>query len=603
VEILPVVPVALPLLAAAIVAAAGGHVPHRVSHAFSVIAAAVAAAASIALLIASRDHPILYWFGGWAPRDGVCLGIGLAIDPLGAGLAALSGVLVVAALVFASAWFDAYRAHFHALVLAFLAALSGFGLTGDLFNLFVFFELMSAAAFALTGFKSRERGPIQGAINFAVTNTFGAVLVLLGIALLYGRTGALNLAQIGRALGDRGDALPVVAFALITCGFSIKAALVPFHFWLADAHAVAPAPVSVIFSGVMVEAGLYAVVRIWGAVFHGALGAHEAPARGVLLGFGAATALVGGVMCVAQRHLKRMLAFSTISHVGAMCVALATLDPAAVGGAAVYALGHGFAKAALFLCAGVLLHRCEGIDEIALRGRGRAMPFVGVVLATAGIALAGMPPFGLAIGEAGMDEGVRRAGIGWASAFFVVSAVLTGATVLRAAGRVFLGLGPGDPDAPEVGGETTEPCETEGHHGELSWTMRLPPAAMLALSLAVGLAPGIRRAAREGAALLLDTAGYAAWVLDGRAPSPAAPPEEALSGAVVRGLLTSAGAVALASLMLFRERILPAVRAPAGRAWGAVRYLRALHTGRVGDYVAWLLVGVATFGGLCALLR
>ncbi|APR80475.1 Hypothetical protein A7982_05822 [Minicystis rosea] len=600
----PIVPVVLPLLTAAILVVLSGRVPHLVTHSIAVLAAVASTAASCWLMLAARTHPILHWLGDWPPRDGVCLGIVLAIDPFGAGLAALSGVLVVATLLFADGYLEADRAHFRVLVLTFLAALSGFALTGDLFNLFVFFELMSAAAFALTGFKSRDRGSLQGAINFAVTNSIGAVLVLIGIALLYGRTGALNLAQIGRAISGPGDALVVVAFTLLISGFSIKAALVPFHFWLADAHAVAPTPVSVLFSGVMVEVGLYAVVRLWGAVFHGGLGPHEAAARGVLFGMGVLGALVGGVMCVAQRHLKRLLAFSTISHMGAMTMAAVTFDVEAVGGVAVYVLGHAFVKGALFLCAGVLLQRLSSIDEIALRGRGRSLPSIGVVFALGGLALAGLPPFGLASGEASMEAGLARAGRGAGSAIFVASGVLTGAAVLRAAGRIFLDLGPRRADAPDVGGQTTEGPEGEAPPGEVPRIMLLLPPVLLVMGLLVGLVPGLRRAAIEGAATMLDTAGYAAWVLDGRVRrAPELPAEAPMGDAILHGLLVASGAVALAAAMLFREHLPSWVCAPAGRAWSGIRYVRALHDGRVGDYVSWLVVGVATFGALCLLWR
>src|SRR4029079_6821014 len=127
-------------------------------------------------------------------------------------------------------------------------------------------------------------GPLQGAINFAVTNTLGAYCVLIGIGLFYGRTGALNLAQIGQALaGHKPDGLVVVAFALVACGFLVKGAIVPFHFWLADAHAVAPTPVCVLFSRVMVELGLYGVARVYWTAFEGVPGSHAGGLKALLV--------------------------------------------------------------------------------------------------------------------------------------------------------------------------------------------------------------------------------------------------------------------------------------------------------------------------------
>src|SRR5205823_7842205 len=135
-----------------------------------------------------------------------------------------------------------------------------FALTDDLFNLFVFFELMSVAAYALTGYRVEQPGVLQGALVFAVTNSIGAFVILIGIALLYGRTGALNLAQIGDALAQgRLDGLVIGALVLLTVGFLVKAGAAPFHFWLADAYAVAPAPVGALLAGVMSDLGVHAI--------------------------------------------------------------------------------------------------------------------------------------------------------------------------------------------------------------------------------------------------------------------------------------------------------------------------------------------------------
>jgi multicomponent Na+:H+ antiporter subunit D len=586
---LEALPMALPFLGAALLAAIGSHVPRRVSDAVALLATAASAVISFVLLAKSRHGMLTYWLGGWQPRQGVAIGIVLAIDPIGAGLAALSGVLVFAALVFAMRLFDDVHAHFHVLMLAFLAALCGFGLTGDLFNLFVWFELMSAAGFALCGYKIEETASIQGAINFAVINTIGAFFVLTGIALLYGRTGALNLVQIGRAL-PAADGLVLVAFALIACGFLVKGAMFPFHFWLADAHAVAPTPVCVLFSGVMVEAGLYAVARVYGTIFAGPLGAHHARVRGLFLAFGALTGILGALLCFAQRHLKRLLAFSTISHVGALIAAFALLEPRALSGASLYVVGHGLVKAALFLCVGVLLHRLESVDELTLHGRGRSLAGVGILFALGGIWLSGVAPAGLFLGESEVEKAAKELGVHWVPWLFVFVGALTGGAVLRAAARIFLGWGVSRPDAPDIGGETDEAPETRGPRGRVPATMWGAAAALVLLSVVIGAAPGARRVAHEAAEHFLDPHGTAAHVLEGAAPPRVTSDEDPLAKEVPRSLLNGALALALAGLALFRHKLPSALRSVGSTLWAPpMRLLREMQTGRVGDYVAALL--------------
>ena len=347
---LTALPVALPLLIAALLAGLN-HAIKRRAALFVAIAASLATLGCCAELHhSSLANTLVYWFGGWQPRQGIALGISFAIDPIGAGLAALAALLVLAALLFSSRYFDTIGNLYHVLMLVFLAAMCGFALTGDLFNLFVFFELMSAAAYGLCGYKTEDPAPVQGAFNFAVTNTAGAYFVLTGIGLVYARTGALNMAQIGRALAHgTSDALVVGAFTLIACGFLVKAAVVPFHFWLADAHAVAPAPVCILFSGVMVELGLYAVARVYWTIFSGALGTAEPALRAIFTALGVFSAVVGAAMCFSQHNLKRLLAFSTISHMGVMLIGFGLLNPEGLAGTAVYVLGHAGAKGGLFL--------------------------------------------------------------------------------------------------------------------------------------------------------------------------------------------------------------------------------------------------------------
>src|SRR3954470_13540942 len=269
------------------------------------------------VLVDAGSGRLVEWFGGWTPRDGGALGITFAVDGVGAGLALFCAVLFVMAFAFSWRYFAVVGPLYHALMLLMLAAAVGFSYSGDLFNLFVFFELLSVTAYALTAYDVEEDAPLQGTLNFAVSNSVGAFLVLMGIALLYARTGALNLAQVGEALAGRSpDALVVGAFTLMAAGFFVKAAVVPFHFWLADAYAVAPTPVCLLFAGAMSELGIYGVGRVWFDAFGGVLGPHADALRLVLIVAGSATAVIGAVMSFAQDHLKRMLAFATIAYVG-----------------------------------------------------------------------------------------------------------------------------------------------------------------------------------------------------------------------------------------------------------------------------------------------
>ena len=195
-QLLPL-PVAIPLLAAAVILAAGQLAPRWLQDTIAIAASAAACAISLVLMVAAEHHTVLHWFGGWKPDAGIAIGILFNGDTYGAGIAALAAGLTFVALVYS--WFFLAEASrlYRVLMLAFCGAMCGFGLTGDLFNMFVWFELMGVAAYALAGFKIRELGPLQGGINFAISNTVGAYLILMGIALLYGETGALNLAQTG----------------------------------------------------------------------------------------------------------------------------------------------------------------------------------------------------------------------------------------------------------------------------------------------------------------------------------------------------------------------------------------------------------------------
>jgi multicomponent Na+:H+ antiporter subunit D len=577
--------------------------PRRLGDAIGVVGAAGAFAFSLVVLLASEKHTQLTWFGGWKPHGHAAIGVAFVADPLGAGVAALASGLVLASVLYSWSFLRHAARPYDTLLLLFGAAMAGFALTGDIFNMFVWFELMGVAAYALAGFEVSEVGPLQGAINFAVSNTVGAYMILMGIALLYARTGALNLAQIGHALaGHRPDGLVIVAVTLLVCGFLIKAAIAPFHLWLADAHAVAPAPVCLLFSGVMVVIGLLGVTRCYWTAFDASLAPQAHDVRAVLVALGIFTALLGAAMAFLQRHLKRLLAYSTISHMGVALVAIALLDEKSLGGAADLLLAHGLLKGSLFLCCGILLVRFDDIDELRLHGKGRSLPLLGVMFGLGAIALAGLPYVGAYLGHAQIDEGATLDGIDWVQPLLMTAAGVSSAAILRAGARVFLGWGPDEDTL-----LSSEPSESPPERTASMPALYAVTAVLLVLGLLVSLAPGLGQRVEQAAGRARDRIAYVDRVLrDHEGPAPPRPPvavEPTATDSVLYGIGGTVSALGLALVGLYRRRLPELVRTPLRVVLGPpLAALRIAHSGVVGDYVAWITVGTAVVGGLWAVL-
>ncbi|MBV8590530.1 MAG: hypothetical protein JO212_10810 [Acetobacteraceae bacterium] len=315
----------------------------------------------------------------------------------------------------------------------------------------------------------------------------------------------------------------------------------------------------------------------------------------LFLGMGVASALVGGFMCLSQRHLKRMLAFSTISHTGILLIGVAVPSLQGLAGMMVYLAGHGLAKGALFMVAGIFLATRASVDEIGLRGLGRDIWPAGIAMALGAVILGGMP-YGL------MDEGARlvdtsaaQSGDGWVAALLILGAALTGGAVLRAAGRIFLGWG-------EVPGEEeAAPTEEEQEKANRPlWLMLLPCAALLGLALLSGKA-----GAEFVAKALHHFVSPDTREILGMASAPAPDIQIAVSTPEPHPFLPWLAMTLSLGIALFdlsRAKLPgPLVRATQLLTGPLFRVLNALHSGLIGDYVMWIAVGLALFVAVFAL--
>lgn len=343
--------------------------------------------ALLALAVAGFGSQALYHMGGWPTP----VGIDLRLDPLvSLMLVTINGIAFACALYsveYMRRYTDKHR--YYALFLFLVAGMNGVVLAGDLFNLYVFMEIAAVASYALVAFGC-EREELEASFKYAVQGTLASSLILIGIGLLYGVTGTLNMAHLAIRLAETGMSPPLLfASALLLCGFSLKAALTPFHAWLPDAHPAAPAPVSAMLSGVLIKSiGIYVVARLLYNVFGVA---HTE--LSVLRWLGVISMVIGGLLAAGQWDLKRLFAYSSVSQVGYIALGLGLGTPLGVVGGLYHLINHSVFKSLLFLNAGAVEYATGTRDLKRLGGLNRSMPVTGVTSLVASMSISGVPPF------------------------------------------------------------------------------------------------------------------------------------------------------------------------------------------------------------------
>ncbi|AXQ92505.1 monovalent cation/H+ antiporter subunit D [Cereibacter azotoformans] len=396
---------------------------------------ALCGVSGVLLVSASTNPPEAYFLGNWpAP-----FGIVLVLDRLAAVMVALTAFLALMVQLYAigTGW-DRRGQHFHALYQFQLMGICGAFLTGDAFNLFVFFEVLLIASYGLM-IHGGGRARLRSGVQYVAYNLMGSTLFLFALATIYSVAGTLNLADLAErvaAMPEAETAILRVAGVLLLIVFAIKGALVPFQFWLPGTYAAAPGPVAALFA-VMTKVGAYAVIRVFNLIFP-----PETPATGgffaeLLLPAALVTLAIGAMGVLGAASIGRLVAFGAIASMGTLFTAVAGFTPASTSAALFYLLHSTLATAALFLVADLVLARRGSEDltqrqpPVAQEGLIAALFFVGA------IALAGMPPLSGFLGKLLILDALRGPGMALIWGTVLVTSLLMIVGFARAGSLLF----------------------------------------------------------------------------------------------------------------------------------------------------------------------
>ncbi len=504
-EWLVVLPLAIPLVAAGLCVAAWGQV--AVHRAIAALALGVLGLSSGALMVVVwAEGPVTMTMGNWAPP----FGITFVADTLSAGLVCAAAVIGLVILFHAAETVDegAKKRGFYPLLLALMAGVCGAFLTGDIFNLYVWFEVILIASIGLL-IIGRTFEQIDGAVKYTTLSLVATTIFLVTTGMLYGVAGTLNMADLAIALSDRRDEPIVIGIAVLyVMAFGMKAAAFPLFFWLPASYHTAQPAVSAFFAALLTKVGVYVLIRVFTLIFPATAGVDT-----LFLWIAVTTMVVGAIGALAQSDLRRLVAFLVVAGIGYMLLGLA-LGPAAMTGSVLYILHSMVVTAALFLGVGIAR---DMAGQSWLRGRGlyRAAPVFSALVLASAFSMAGSPPFGglwpkILLVEAGLEAG---------SSLAVGAVLLSGFLTLVALGRAFALAFWADDD--EAESDTQAPALATPRFAAMA-----PFALLVGLTALMGLYPApFVTFAQRAADQVTDTSVYiAAVAADGPTLRGEAPP-------------------------------------------------------------------------------
>jgi len=457
---------------------------------------ALLAASIVLLLRVVAEGPVAVQIGGWeAP-----FGITLVADLLSAAMVLITGIVAVAVTIYGLAEIDrreGWHGH-HTLVQALLAGVCGAFLTGDIFNLYVWFEVMLIASFGLLVVNGTKKSA-DGAVKYVGLNLIATFAFLSGVGLLYGVTGTLNMADLSQRLEGRQEEVAVLVSAmLLLFAFGAKAAMFPVFNWLPASYHTPSVTTSALFSALLTKVGVYALIRTFTLIYD-----LDVPlVRGTLLWGAVATMVVGVLGAAAQNHFRRILGFHIISQIGYMVLGLALATPAALLGAIFYLFHHIIVKANLFLIAGAA-RRMTGAEELPqIGGLYAARPLLAVLFLVPALSLAGIPP----LSGFWAKFLLVSASLEIEAWFIAFAALAVGLLTLYSMSKIWLEVfWKPHPDGPDA------------ITGSVPTAMMIPIVGLAVLTIVIGLGAGLFvDAALIAAGQILDPQAYIDAVLGGR---------------------------------------------------------------------------------------
>ena len=525
--VLTPLPVLIPTVGAALTLVAGRRPRLQRTITLAALSAVVAVCAAL-LYLTDRDGTLALNVGGWGqiePGMGP-LGITLVVDRLSALMLVVSSIVLLAVVLYAigqgirdgdgrqpvSIFLPTYLALAAGVCNAFLA--------GDLFNLFVGFEVLLSASFVLlTIGASADR--VRAGISYVMVSMVSSLIFLLGIALVYAATGTLNMAELALRLDDISSGTRSALFAVLLVAFGIKAAVFPLSTWLPDSYPTAPAPVTAVFAGLLTKVGVYAIIRAHSLLFPG--GGLDP----VLLVAALLTMLVGILGAIAQNDIKRLLSFTLVSHIGYMVFGIALSSRLGMSGAIYYVAHHIIVQATLFLVVGLIERQAGASTLRRLGGLAAASPVLAFVFIVPALNLGGIPPFSGFIGKAALLEAGTQSGsvLAW---ILVAGGVLTSLLTLYVVARVWTkAFWRSRVDAPEGDLAAAAPSvllddaedvafDDRDDVGRMPIGMLAPTMALIAVGLTLTVAAGpVFSYADRAAGEVLDRGQYISAVVGG----------------------------------------------------------------------------------------